>query len=363
MQKNIKNIAIPVAALSLLLVMVVWLAGGFADKVSPSDMNVVKIDSNKEYPTHFLVKKIKSTTYEPISAEVTAKEATIISSRTIARIDEITVRAGDVVQKGQLLVSLEQKDVQAQVSQADQQVKALAVRLQEANKNLQRSIDLREQKLVSEFVVDKEQANVDALSAELIAAEQALSHAKTVLAYNALTSPISGIVIDRFAEPGDTAQPGNKLLSLYNPNSLRISAQVRESLAIKLAVGQQVQVEIPSTKQSVSGTVAEIVPAANTGSRSFLVFVSVEQSLISSAQVKLLPGMYAKLILPTGEHEAFSIPADKVSRVGQLTLVWVLENGVKQRRFVRIDTDKSFEGMVNVMSGLRAGDKIVDPDV
>ena len=118
---------------------------------------------------------------------------------------------------------------------------------------------------------DAARANAAALEAELASARQALEEAESAVGYAEIHSPIAGRIVDRFAEPGDTASPGQKLLSLYNPFSLRIEARVREHLALSLQNGQELDVEVPAVGKLFSASVEEIVPAADPGSRSFLV--------------------------------------------------------------------------------------------
>ena len=208
--------------------------------------------------------------------------------------------------------------------------------------------------LVSEFDLDKNRADYQSIAAEQTAAEQALSQAKTTLSYATLKAPINGMIVDRFAEPGDTTQAGEKLLSLYNPLSLRVEAQVRERLALTLTHGQNIEIELPSVDKTIIGEIEEIVPAAYTGSRSFLIKVRINY------YKNLLPGMYARMLIPAGKQIKLNIPMDKVAHVGQLEFVWLNVNGEVQRRFVRLGKVQS-NGMVTVISGLKAGDEVITP--
>jgi RND family efflux transporter MFP subunit len=173
------------------------------------------------------------------------------------------------------------------------------------------------------------------------------------LSYASLIAPIDGRIVDRFAEPGDTAQPGIKLLSLYNPLSLRVEAHVREQLALTLTNGQKIEIELPSVNKVIMGEIEEIVPAANTGSRSFLVKARITYN------ENLLPGMYARMLIPAGEQISLSIPTKNVARVGQLDFVWLDINGEIQRRLVRLGKEKN--NMITVISGLTVGDKVIEP--
>jgi len=352
-----QKLLIPVIALTILLLMVAWLAGSFDEKVSPTlnkninkNQNLTTTDKNSTYK----VVASSDAIFEPVAASVEAKQATIISSRILARIDNIKVRAGDKVEKGDLLIQLEQGDLQSQVLQAKQNIKAAQARHIEAKQNLDRSVKLFEKQLISEFDLDKNRADYQSVLAELTAAKQVLSQARTSLSYATLTAPINGLIVDRFAEPGDTAQAGAKLLSLYNPLSLRVEAQVRERLALTLTHGQSIEIELPSVKKTIIGEIEEIVPAANTGSRSFLIKARI------SYHENLLPGMYARILIPAGEQIKLKIPMDKVARVGQLNFVWLNVNGEIQRRFIRLGKIQS-NGMVAVISGLMAGDEVITP--
>jgi len=241
------------------------------------------------------------------------------------------------------------------VIEANEQVKAMEARQKEAQQNYQRAKVLHKKKIASEFDLDKSKADYQSIVAALTAAKQSLQQAKTNLSYATLRAPIDGKIVDRFTEPGNTAQPGTKLLSLYNPLSLRVEAQVRETLALTLKQGQKIEVELPSIHKTLMGLVEEIVPAANTGSRSFLIKVSVNY------RENLLPGMYARMLIPAGESDKLYLPANTISRVGQLDFIWLDVNGRAERRFVRLGKTNK-QGLVSVISGIAIGDKVLSPN-
>ena len=161
-------------------------------------------------------------------------------------------------------------------------------------------------------------------------------------------------MVERYAEPGDTASPGDKLLSLYNPLSLRIEAAVRETIALPLELGQALEVEIPSLDRTLPAQIEELVPAADPASRSFMVRARVEYD------GQLLPGMYARLLVPAGRESLLLVPQDLVTEYGQLDIVWVIEDGRTDRRFIRAGREIS-PGMIEVISGLEEGDRLLPP--
>jgi membrane fusion protein (multidrug efflux system) len=343
-----KKIILPLLAIVALLLMIAWMAGLFVEKIAPG-MNTIE-QTNTGEP--IAVKVSEVTIIEKVPASVEATQATLISSRLMARIVNVKVRAGDTVSKGDLLLELENSDIKAQVHQAEANIRATSARLKEARQNLDRVQKLQEGGVMSVADLDKAQANHATLTAELSGANQALEEAMTALSYTKIVAPFDGRVVDRFSEPGDTAQPGTKLLALYNPLSLRVEAQVREHLALDLEVGQPLQVEIPSLEKVVDAVIQERVPAADPGSRSFLVKVGV------AFDKNMLPGMYARLLVPAGTEKQLLIPADRVVHVGQLDLVWVQQDGHSYRRFVRIGQVVQ-DDQVEILSGLAEGDLVL----
>lgn len=343
-----RKLILPIVSIAALLLILAAMAGYFRDKIEPGLATGGEVDISNA----FTVVSELSAFSEPVPASVEAKEATIISSRLLARITAIHVRAGDYVEQGQLLLELEQGDLQARARQAGDRVRSVEARLTEARQNLKRAEDLHDRGLIAAADRDAARADAAALQADLSSAEQALGEAQAALGFSEIRSPIAGRVVDRFAEPGDTASPGGKLLSLYNPFSLWVEAHVREQLALQLAMGQELKVEIPALDQTYTARIEEIVPAADPGSRSFLV------KAVLPAEQTLLPGMYARLHVPAGVRERVLIPADMTAAVGQLDVVWVVENGKVVRRFVRLGQVDN-NGMVEVISGLSAGENIL----
>jgi RND family efflux transporter MFP subunit len=348
MNKHRGGLLLPVIAIVLLIVLIAVMAGYFTDKVEPGLEPAGTADTSGA-----IVVKARETPFtESVPASVEAKEATIVSSRLLARITAIAVRAGDYVEQGQLLLELEKSDLLARAQQARERIRSVEARMTEARQNLKRAEELHQRGLIAVADRDAARANAASLEADLASARQALEEAETAVGFTEIRSPIGGRVVDRFAEPGDTASPGQKLLSLYNPFSLRVEAQVREELALTLVTGQEMQVELPSLERSVTGRIEEIVPAADPGSRSFLVKV------ILPSTRDLLPGMYARLHVSAGNRRQLLVPTDRVASVGQLDVVWVVENGVAARRFVRLGKATEDE-FVEVIAGLKEGDQVL----
>jgi len=348
MRKSLKKVVLPLVAIVALLLIIAWIAGLFSEKIQPGVNIPAAVSLDDAVP----VTAVDVTIIEKVPASVEATQATLISSRLMARIVAVNVRAGDTVKRGDLMLELENSDIKAQVLQAEANLRASSARLKEAQQTLARVKELQAGGVMSTSDLDKAVANHEALIADVAGARQALAEARTALSYTAIVAPFDGRIVDRFAEPGDTAQPGTKLLALYNPLNLRVEAQVRESLALGLAVGQPLKVEIPSLQKTVDGVIEERVPAADPGSRSFLVKVGV------AFDKDMLPGMYARLLVPAGLERQLLIPADRVAHIGQLALVWVAQGSHNYRRFVRVGQEVN-DGQIEILAGLIEGDMVL----
>jgi membrane fusion protein (multidrug efflux system) len=349
MAKRVAKWIVPVLAIGLLLLVVLWMAGLFSTRIEPATVALPSVSA----ADLLRVESQPVSLTESVPATLEARQSTDISSRILARIENIEVRSGDMVERGQVLIALEQSDLRSRTAQALESIKAAEARLTEANKNYERATSLRQQGLIAQADLDRALANRDALLADQASARQVLQEAETALSYAEIRAPISGRVIDRFAEPGDTAVPGIKLLSLYNPMSLRVEAHVRERLALTLRAGQGMRVEIPSLSRTVAAEIEELVPAAEPGSRSFLIKARLEYDS------QMLPGMYARLEIPAGSEQQIRIPLERVARLGQLNLVWVERDGVAERRFVKLGPSEA--GLVQVLAGLDEGDLLRMP--
>jgi RND family efflux transporter MFP subunit len=338
-------------ALVLLAGVMAYLAGFFETKIPVDYQGVVPSATEGSVYT---VEVTTEPLIERSAGTVRAKVETVISPVVTATVSSIAVRSGDQVRQGDVLVRLDSRELKARAAQAHQAViaaKATRERVEKDYKRVQR-IHQVDAGAISKADLDRAQAAVSTTRAQLLRAQRREDEARTALSYSTLTAPIDGRVVERYADPGDTARQGEPLLRMYDPGSLRLEASVRESVASKLAKDQQVAVLIDALEEEFAGSVDEIVPSADPGSRSFLVKVSL------SINAGLYPGMFGRLLIPIGQIDRIYTPSNAVTRVGQLDFVMVKTAEGVVRRYVRIGRPGS-AGRVEVISGLSAGEQIL----
>ena len=350
MKASLKIVGI-VIALGLLAGVMAYLAGFFEEKITTDFSAVLPATDTGQV---VVVKVTAQPLIEQAAGTLRAKVETVISPLITATISSIAVWAGDEVKAGDVLVTLDARELQARVDQAHQSVVAAGARLAQTEKDLARvrRIMKADPGAVSKAERDRLQTALSTARAERVRLQRQKDEAQTALSYSKLTAPIAGRIVERLADPGDTARQGEPLLRMYDPTTLRLEASVRESVASKLAKGQQLSAEIDALKKQYPVVVDEIVPSADPGSRSFLVKVSLTDGS------GLYPGMFGRLMIPLGQTEKITIPRAAVTHVGQLDYVIVKTKQGPVRRYVRLGQPGPDE-RVEIISGLSSGDRIV----
>ena len=350
MKASLKILGI-VITLVLLAGIMAYLAGFFEKKI-PVDFSGVAPapDSGRAVAVEVTSQPL----IEQAVGTLRAKVETVISPLISATISSIAVWAGDEVRAGDVLVTLDARELKARVDQAHQAVVAAGARLAQTEKDLARvqRIMKADPGAVSKAERDRLQTALSTARAQRVRSQRQKDEAQTALSYSKLTAPIAGRIVERLADPGDTARPGEPLLRMYDPVTLRLEASVRESVASKLVKGQSLVAEIDALKKRYPVVVDEIVPSADPGSRSFLVKVSLTDG------TGLYPGMFGRLMIPIGQIDKVFIPLEALTRVGQLDFVVVKTQQGAVRRYVRLG-ERNPDAGVEIISGLAAGDQII----
>jgi len=345
-----------ILGLTLLVLIIAWMMGVFRRKTEPDLLpprdavpGLAKAEALKTETVHEIVKDML------IEAVGTLKAAgrTEISARVMAPIEEVNVRAGQLVQEGEKLIRLDDRALKTQRSQAQAALVAAEAALRQAENDYRRDRQLLERKAISQAQMDQSTANLEVSRAKLNAAREALAEAEVMLSYTLITAPRAGVVVDRLAEPGDMARPGVPLLVLYDPTSLRLDVPVMENLAVKLKVGESFRVRIDALNMEVEGKIDEIVPQAEAASRSFLVKVALPK------QPGMYEGLFGRLLIPAGKRRYLCLPTAAIQTIGQLQFVTVLRpDGRLERRFIQTGR-VGMPGRIEVLSGVKAGERVV----
>lgn len=298
-----------------------------------------------------MVTQVTQPRYESAIGAIKPVHEANVASKILARVLEVNVTAGKKVNAGEILVRLSDDEQRSRVQQEEANLDAMIAELQLAKSEIARARQLVQSNSISQAEFDTALTRVQTTQANADRANRAVEEAKVYLDFATVVAPFSGIIVDKSVQPGDTVSPGQTLVSLYDPTHMQLVANVRESLALKLQVGQQLPARMESLGYECLATVSEVVPKSDVSSRSFEVKVS------GPCPPGVYSGMFGRLMLPLEDEHLLLIPSETIQRVGQLTFVQVLTEVGLARRSVQVGRD--FKDQVEILTGLKAGEQVL----
>ncbi len=282
---------------------------------------------------------------------VKAKNSAQLAARISATVAEVQVREGDLVRRGALLVTLAARESTAGASGAAYAVEEALARKRLADVTYERFARLYEEQAVTRQELDTRRAERDMAGQSLARAREAARAAAAVAGYTRITAPLDGVVTARMVDPGSTVFPGMPLLTVEEGGQYRLELAVPASLLGKVALGTSLPVSLDGDSRTVTGKVAEIVPTVDPVSRTFTLKLDLPAKGLRS-------GQFGRAQLRIGEKQGLLVPQKAVLERGQLTFVWVVDNGnIARMRLVKPGT--VIAGRVEILAGLSAGERIV----
>ncbi|WP_291322874.1 efflux RND transporter periplasmic adaptor subunit [Desulfonatronospira sp.] len=335
--------------------------------------------SATQEPGVFEAQKFEVVNYYQAVGTIRPRQEPVISAQVQARVLEVLVAPGDMVEAGDLLIRLEQDEFKSRLKQARldlegakasiqrirREIDAAGALLDEAGPQFERMQRLHSRDVATRQELDRaaseyfqaraghEQAlmSLQEAASSRDALQEKINELMVVLDYTRIRAPAGAQVVRTMADPGDLAAPDRPLLKLQTRHLLRLEARVPERLISRVSPGDVFEIQVDALDIKISGRVSEIDPAAEVDSRSFLIKLCIEDS------PDLYPGMFARMLIPVETEEVLMIPEEAVRRIGQLETVQILRDGRRQTRHVRLGPEHN--GRVQVLSGLSVQDRVV----
>jgi RND family efflux transporter MFP subunit len=191
-------------------------------------------------------------------------------------------------------------------------------------------------------------SDVESAKARVVLARQQMQRTE-------VRAPFDGLVTERKASPGDTAQVGKELLKVIDPNSMRYEGMVSAEHVGAIAAGQTVRFRVNGYgDQEFSGRVRRVNPAANPTTRQVEVLVD-----FTGDKTPKLAGLYAEGRLETETHQSLTIPSDALVRDGDNASAYVVKGTKLQKTAITIAERDARTGDYVIAKGLSQGDQVV----
>ncbi|OFW17016.1 MAG: hypothetical protein A3F70_05525 [Acidobacteria bacterium RIFCSPLOWO2_12_FULL_67_14] len=297
-------------------------------------------------------------------------DATVsVVPRAAGRLQDITVRLGDPVRRGQRIAKIEDYELQEQVKQQDAalEVSRATIRqreadLQLAETNAERSRNLFARQLLPKQALDDTEARYQAAVAQLDLARaqntQSLARLEELrinLANTIIVSPVNGFVAQRTADPGAFVGQNAPIVEVVDISRVRLVANIVEKDLKQIQTGDETAVGVDAYPGEIfSGRIARVAPVLDPATRT----ASIEIE-IPNPGFRLKPGMYARVTITTdARKDALVVPSNAVVDVGGRRGIFLAaQNDIVSFRPVTVGIEE--RALIEVLSGVAEGDRVV----
>ncbi|MFK5880002.1 MAG: efflux RND transporter periplasmic adaptor subunit [Flavobacteriaceae bacterium] len=291
-----------------------------------------------------------------VSGKIEAVESVTLSTRTSGYVDNIYVKVGDKVRKGDLLISINNADLKAKRAQVNAGIIETKAAYNNAEKDYNRYKNLFDKNSASQKELDDMTANFEMAKARLEAANEMMNEINAQFKYVDIKAPFSGVVTTKFIETGDLANPGVPLISVESPEKFEVTIMVAESEISQVKKETTVEVLVKSINKTLTGVVSEVSTSANNTGGQYLVKITLNKT-----DAAILSGMYTNVKFPSNKKIATNkvlIPLNVIVKNGQLRGVYtVSQNNTAILRWLRLG--KTFGNEIEVLSGLNADEQYI----
>jgi multidrug efflux pump subunit AcrA (membrane-fusion protein) len=302
-----------------------------------------------------------------VGGVVQARTTAAITARILAPVREVRVLPGDQVRKGQTLIVLDGDDLAAgaraarsSALAAEQGSHAAAAELQSAEAGLalarashDRIAGLEARRSATAQELDDStaalrtaEARVAGASALTLQAASAVESARaasdqasTTQSFTRIAAPFDGMVTEKLVDPGNMASPGMPLLRLEDTRGFRLEVRVDESRIGQIRNGDSVTVLLGTGLRSMEGKVVEVSRAVDADARAFLVKIALPDA------AGLRSGEFGKARFAGTPRRALTVPSSAIVRRGQVTSVFVVEEGVARVRLINLSESEVLAGL------------------
>ena len=301
----------------------------------------------------------------PLSGSLKAAESAVIKSKLGGDVLQLTVREGEVVARGQVLARIDDTEYRARAAQARNTYLAAVAQVEIAQRGFDTNKSLVDREFISKTALDTSLNNLQAAKANGAAAKAALEVAEKSLGDVVVRTPIAGIVSQRLVQQGEKVGVDARLLEVVNLASLELEASVPASDVAAIKAGQKATLSVDGEPtKTLSATVARINPGTQGSSRAVTVYLKL------ASTEGLRQGMFMQGNLALGAmSQGTAVPLSAVRLDSPRPYVFAIVSATDGDKVVSKPvtlgerSSVSAETMVQILSGLAPGDRIVKGSV
>jgi RND family efflux transporter MFP subunit len=256
----------------------------------------------------------------PLSGTIKAVNSAAVKARAAGELQGLTVREGDVVKAGQVIARVDATEYNARARQAQEQADSAKAQIDIAQRQWDNNKALVDQGFISKTALDTSWNNFAAAQANHKAALAAVEMARKTLDDTVLRAPISGVVSQRVAQPGERVSVDARVIEIVDLSRLEFEATLSAADSVDVRVGQEAALQIEGSNKAVRAKVVRINPSAQAGSRSVLAYLAIADG------AGLRHGLFAQGTLGTGRTSALAVPLSAIRTDKPSPYVQVVEN-------------------------------------
>ena len=293
-----------------------------------------------------------------ISGPLKAVNSAVVKARVAGELQGLTVREGDFVKAGQIIARVEATEFQARVRQAQQQAESAKGQVDIAKRSFDNNRSLVDQGFISKTALESSLSNLSSAQSNYRAAQSGADVASKSLNDTVLRAPISGLISQRLAQPGERVAVEARIVEIVDLSRLELEASLSAADSLDVKVGQVAQLTIEGATQPLIARVVRVNPSAVAGSRAVLAYLAIESS------ANLRQGLFAQGTLQTSTSRTLAAPLTAVRTDKPQPYVQLVNKGQVEHQTVELGVRGEFNGQTLVgVKGVPEGATILGGSV